>query len=299
MKNKILNISLLLGIALVLVMTTLVVTPGFVSAAENGTSAYTINIDQPTVATTWTTVGSINISIEGFNLVEDANYSCNVSAVSVSTANSTEALIIENYGNNTNLSVTGNATILDFDVTSIEDGADYAFTVGCFNDTDIWAAKAVGLIFTINNTVPTAATTLSPSDDTTDTDGDVTFSGTVTGTATTNCTLYFPGTNPGASSYIMTHSADSCSHSLTGLSEQTYDWYIQASDGTDIIDSSTFSVMIDSSSGTRRITPEQQEESIRELAVTQGEGGLSTGWIIAIVVIAIGVIAFVLRKRGK
>ncbi len=100
----------------------------------------------------------------------------------------------------------------------------------------------------MDNAVPTAATSLTP---TTDDDGDFTFSGTVTDSETTSCTLQFVGgtTIPGGDSQAMTYSGDTCSLIVTDVPESIYTWFIRASDETNTTDSSEQQTNIDVDSG--------------------------------------------------
>lgn len=140
--------------------------------------------------------------------------------------------------------------------------------------------------------------TVTPSDGTIDTDGDVDFSAVVTlpdtGETVSTCTLNFPSTNPGDSSYSMTvtnstNTTYSCDVSLTSIPEQSYTYTITASNGTTASDdtSAETSFQVDINSGGGGYNP---------LPGTGGQGdlGTKTFWAVAV----IGILLFaVLRNK--
>jgi len=206
------------------------------------------------------------------------------------TANTTEILIATAV-NTTTADLEINGTL---DSTRFEDGTDYTFKVQLFNGSDRVNATITGI--TIDNTIPQASTSLSPVDNNIDTDGTVNFTGTVVGVNTTSCTLQFVGTNFGGASQAMTHNGNSCSLQLTAIPEQSYKWFIRASDGSNTTDSSTLTVNIDSDSGTAKIVALLEEPGVRStggatLSFAGGFGG-STGGIpnmIIIIVVILGI----------
>jgi len=102
----------------------------------------------------------------------------------------------------------------------LEDSSDYTFNASCYNGSGQYHEGTRASI-TLDNSIPTTPT-LSPASNTRDTDGSVTFTGTVNGSQTTGCTLYFDGQNPGSSSYTMVHSGSSCTYTLSAISEQSF-----------------------------------------------------------------------------
>lgn len=192
------------------------------------------------------------------------------------TANST--LIKLNASENSN-NYTDNITA-SFKSTGLEDGTDYTLTLNLFNGST-YLNKSYTLL-RVDNTVPTTPSSLVP---VSDTDNDLTFSSTVGGTSTTACTLYFlDGPNPGSSSYTMTHSSDNCSYTLTNVPEQTYNWYVQASDGTNTTNSAKQTTSIDVKTGSGKIFA---QTSAKTLSVGNLVGNIPTGLIIFIVVAVI------------
>ena len=119
------------------------------------------------------------------------------------------------------------------------------------------------------------------------------FISTVTGSQTTACTLYFVGTHPGASSYSMTHSGNSCTKTITSIPQLSYVWYVQASDGTNTTNSGQSTIIVnDGKTGGRYL--QQQGKLGGSLSVAGSQGSnIPTGWIvIGIVVIIVLVIIF-------
>src|SRR3990167_1802730 len=185
-----------------------------------------------------------------------------VFAINSSTANNTWSLIM-NWTADPNTNYTGaptwgkknttisNATLIPAGM--LEDGT-YTFIVVVTNKSDN-ASMGTNTITTrgdgqtpiiIDTTVPTAPSSLTP---TSDADGAVTFSGTVTGSQVTKCDLEFQGTSFGSKIQTMTHSGNTCSLSLTNVPEQTYTWLVRASDGRNNTVSATQQTTIDIQSG--------------------------------------------------
>lgn len=135
-----------------------------------------------------------------------------------------------------------------FNTTSLEDYIDYQLNCSVHNGTRYLSKVTSNLI--VGNTVPTAPTSLDPVSNEVNKSStrNIDFSATVVNRETTNCTLFFPNLNPGLSSYKMTNTAGSCTYQVSAMPEQSYDYYIQASDGTDTTNSATtrFTVRSDS-----------------------------------------------------
>lgn len=168
------------------------------------------------------------------------NFTCKLYAQSTLTANSSWVLLATAH-NNTAGGGLVNQTNSSFSSLVLEDANNYQFNATCWNQTN-WIDDAVNTAVTVDNTIPQAPTSLSP---TSDTDGSVDFSATVTSANTTSCTLFFPNLNPGSSSYSMTHSGGTCTATVNPMAEQGYDWYVRASDETNTTDSSTENVRVD------------------------------------------------------
>lgn len=286
LKNK-LNVNLLLGILLVITLTSF-------SSALPGISLY---LDQ-TAATTSSGVGgavvTANVSVpEAYASGGVSNYTCFLYAKSSSTGNSSNVLL--GFAGNNSAGGLINMTNFTFNSNAIEDASDYIFNATCVNDT-AWFNETIVTSILVDNTVPTAPTSLSPAASSTDDDGTVTFSSTVTGSRTTACTLYFTGINPGESSYSMTHSGSTCTSSSLNLPEQTFEYYIQASDGTNTTNSANtrFEVSID--------TPSNylfQKEAEKKKTLSIVDNALASGsarWIIGIITVIV-VVALIARRK--
>jgi len=281
--KKILNISLLFGLLLVLSVS-------LVSAE--------LTLNYPAASSTISGTSIFNVTVPESDS-GGVDFNCSLYAKSSITGNSSWTILLTDIKN-----VTGyggeNYTNSTFDTTAIEDGNDYVFNVTCQNETKVFATNTSTAI-TVDNTVPTAASALSP---TTDTDGDVTFSGTVTGSETTSCTLRFVGKNPGLSVYTMDHSGSTCTYSLTAVPEQTYEWFIRASDETNTTDSSSIRTNVDISTGGAKgaaawLISQGKARPGRSATlafVTDGTVGGIPIWLIVMVVIVLAVIYFVIKK---
>lgn len=168
-------------------------------------------------------------------------------AMSTSTANSTWSLIGQNSSLNLSATDIVNNSLTSLSTSVIEDASDYIFNATIQNaSSDTFLGDGTVSSVIVDNTIPTAPSSLSP----TSSDRSVDFSATVVGENTTVCTLSFAGTNPGSSSYTMTHSGDECTHSLTNVADGTYPFTITASDGTNSSESSETIVTVDEVTGT-------------------------------------------------
>lgn len=189
--------------------------------------------------------GAINSDSYNLNLSCTMNNvtNCSINVGSTLTANTSADYLFYNTTTNTSFV---NGTL---NTSGLQDANNYVFGGTCWNETNTSEAITSVTGVTIDNTVPTAATTPSPADGTTDSDGDVDISMTVNGIKTTGCTLYFPNTNPGAAQYTMTHSGNTCTQSLTGMASAAYDWYVVTSDGTNTSTGTTYDLGIDTTTG--------------------------------------------------
>lgn len=225
-------------------------------------------------------------------------------ASSTLTANSSWSILGRN--NSVNLTVTANMTVGVFSVAYaiLEDANNYILNVTIINSTGgqfIGADTNTGVI--VDNTIPQAASSLSPATGTTDADGSVAFSGTVTGRNTTSCTLRFPDKNPGTTSYSMTHSGSTCSLTLSNVPEQSFRWFIRASDETNTTDSSTIDLRIDKKTGAGTAAQylagniPSSETGRKTLSIINTDGSIA-GWAIIVgVVVVIFVIYFIAKKK--
>lgn len=213
------------------------------------------------------------------------------------TGNTSEVLITDWIRNDTlgdGYSFNGTA-----DTRTIEDGTDYTFKVELWNGSRTINVSRSSITF--GNTVPQAPSSLVP---TSVTSNSLSFSSVVVGRNTTACTLFFNGINPGSPSYTMIHSGNNCSYSFTSIPEQSYQWYVRASDGVDTSDSSTQTTKVD----VKTSAGKSAQYISQGLASSQGgasytvnkrlvDNPLAMGGIIFGAVLLIAIVIFVIRKK--
>lgn len=242
-------------------------------------SSATLTLNTPSASSTLSGTGlllnaTLSANTEGY--VNTTFY-----AKSASTANSTFTKV--GFAVNNSL-VSFNTT---FNSAIIEDASNYIFKATANNGTDtLDSAEVSGIV--IDNTVPTAPSSLSPS--TTQTSDSFTISATVTGSETTACTLNFDGNNPGSSSYTMTHSGNSCSYSISGVAEQTYNYYVTASDGLNSTQSTTqtFEVDVSNAKGAGKLVNEQGKDAVGLSVANVNDGNSNImGWIIGLIIVGL------------
>lgn len=126
----------------------------------------------------------------------------------------------------------------------------------------------------IDNTKPDTPSSLSPADKAESTTDNTTLSATVNGTETTGCTLVF-----GRSNYSMTHSGSSCTYSMSNIGAGDYQWYVVASDGTNVTRSSTYTAVFIYKGGTGKTvtTPAEKDTQITIGGETLTELGSKVG----------------------
>ena len=174
----------------------------------------------------------------------------------------------------------------------------------------LFVAVALFSIMSVNAAISCSVN--SPTDGSFDKDSSVDFQITCTGfTANiTNdaCTLNFSGTNPGSNSYTATatNTTDTtmvCSHTLSTMSDQTYQWTMTLTNGTDSSSSTQSSVNVDvtTSAGKAALLIQMQENLVQpeggaSFSITEpGLGGIPT-FVWAIIIIA-GIVAIVKYKK--
>jgi len=247
--------------------------------------------------------GVFNVSIvDGSAVCGCENYTrAQVYIQGFSTTNTTIALLNDSLGSNTNQSRNFTLTI---NTSLLEDGSDYILTVNLWNGTNYF--NATNQTITIDNGVPVAATSLIPTDVSVDTDGTINFTATVTDANTTTCYLNFTFVNPGSPSYAATYSTTSCSFQIASIPEQSYRWFITASDGTNATVSSTQTVSVSIKTGTgSTLSPEQVAELNRQqalrtgvISLTKDKKGRMNGTTITIIIIII-ILGFILFNRRR
>jgi len=208
----------------------------------------------------------------------DVEYTeCNFTAYSTSTATTT-ATVIDTVANTTTNQIVFEGS---FNSSTIQDSNDWVFGVSCVNDSTTLTKSVTGV--TVDNTEPTAASALSPADETIDEDGDVTFSATANDATTTGCTLVFSGINPGAPEYTMTYATTSCTISLTNIANQEYDWYVRTTDGTDTTNSAIADLQVKSQGvygGNARVVGPTAQQDNNAGAILAVMGVMLLAWVI-------------------
>lgn len=232
------------------------------------------------------TTFAINFTINGSIVDTESVDFVNISYYMGSTLTANVSWTLIGSNNTINISLVGNETIFVFNTNIFEDANNYIFNVTVINasgpSTEIGLASLITGI-TIENTVPTAPSALAP---TSDTDGSVTFTATVTGRETTSCILHFiDGPNPGNVQSAMTHSGSTCSLTLT-VPEQTYNWIVEASDEINTTNSSSFTTSVQINSGGP--TPPG--------FIPGSGGGFGMGGIIVLIVVILLVMWLVKKK---
>jgi hypothetical protein len=270
---------------------------GSVSALSNAVSS-NVTITTPAVSgSLGGTTAKVNCSIHaGY---EAENYTrAYFYAKSSSTANSSWALIGTTL-NMSNFPRDFNKSLSTLNI--IEDSKDYSFNCTLWNGSTYIGATRTNIL--VDNTIPSAPTALSPTG--TDTDGSLSFSSTIVGVNTTSCTLYFPRLNPGRASYAMTHSANACTYTLSSTPEQTYDFFVMATDGTNATNSSTSTIRVDKQSSGGKIAQlinsgQATSKGGASYAITGGINGELLGipiWILVLTLVVGIAIYFTMRKK--
>ncbi|MEA2037912.1 MAG: hypothetical protein U9O94_10480 [Nanoarchaeota archaeon] len=126
-------------------------------------------------------------------------------------------------------------------LTSIyEDASDWVFSAVCRNTTNsVSATSRTGI--TIDNTVPSGATGLTPV--TTTSKRNIAFSSTVNGSKTTSCTATFTSAIH-TETFTLTHSANTCSYTIPLLPPSEYTVTVLASDGLNSTTSNSTTITV-------------------------------------------------------
>lgn len=286
----------------ILLLATLVITLSALVSAD-----LTVDLESP--EDLGTVGGAVfNLSANLTNTINNSvSYNCSFWARSLgSTANTSWFLI----GNRTNDTTNGIVNIT-FNSRIFEDGADYIFNATCYeamaynvsaNKTDNVSRNVI-----IDNTRTGTPTGLAPI---TTTNVSFDFSANVLAANVTNCTLIFTQGNPGLTNYTMTHSGGACTYTATNVPEQSYIWFVRASDGTNNTDSDTQTTRIDVRTSAGKGAVLAQQEGVKSeggalfsVANPNGTGvnfrlvGIPVWvWVIIAAVVVIGIVA-VRRNR--
>jgi len=181
--------------------------------------------------------------------ITQANHSianCTITGTSTLTGDTwTTYTYNDTSGEGHNGTINATATTSD-----AEDGTDWSLSASCVNDTGDVKETCTVSSLTVDNTIPTAPSALSPT--TSDDENNVgTWSATVTAAETTACTLFILTDSVGTLSYTMTHSGSTCTYGTVTLPghESPLTYYVEASDGTNSTNSSASTVTIDRPGG--------------------------------------------------
>ncbi len=278
----------------------------FVIVLSNFVLGQTVEIVTPSASSTVAgTSVTFNTSMTGYTWGAD-EFLMNITFYAKSTLTANSSWVSIGTNNSVNLTQEGldNYTITAIDTLGLEDANNYIFNVSYTNGSGdgVVLADDTNTGMTVDNTVPQAPTIVTPSDNSKDSDGDITFNVTVTGRNTTKCTLMFSGANPGDPFYDMTHSGDQCYVSLTSMPEQTYNWVVNASDETNVTDSAEGTVEVDSKTSSGKATILARSGQVtrtgdKTFALINGLGTIGGFPVVLIlVIIGIGIIVYI-KKR--
>lgn len=234
-------------LGLLLLMTLMILTVTGIVYAADPTITVAVEKIPGTAITRVGGTGSIKYNVSVY-LSKDSPQveNCSIVAYSVKTDNSSSTDYINgslygltaiwSHGTGTFNGTDGNRTKWNFTMRAndLEDSNDYTFKATC-NVTNAGTTRLItGTVtgITVDNVRPVAATLTGPAEAETDTDGQVTFTGTVADKNTTSCSLVFSneGPTPTLASYAMDYSATSCSLTAQLPMGSGYKWGIAAFD---------------------------------------------------------------------
>lgn len=268
-----------------------------VLSSSTGAVEYADMITLSTPASNTAVVGNYTLNASNFIIVDNV-VNCTFYGRSTFTDNSSWTRL----GDEANSSANQSEFLLGFNSSEfLEDAPNYEFNATCSNITDYTDSfYSVTTTILVDNYVPNAPSSLSPGASTVDTDGSVTFSVTVLDTTTTGCSLYL-----GPVGYGMTNTAGKCTHTLTNIPEQSYDWYVQATDGTNISGSETISLRVETPKSAKKGALVLQQAGVN----VEGKHSLSVAgknnplevvksfwWVILIIVVA-GTLFWIKKKK--
>ncbi len=290
MRKQLLLIPLILFTFAALALATPPWTTTLIAPAEDGTvlGSYTLNA---TMAST----DFVNLTTEWY---------CEFYASSTLTANSSYTVgtttgLLVNQTNDTAkwfIDVAWDSADTPF---TLEDDSTYVFSANCgmANGTDI-QDEDTSTGVTVDNSEPTAPSSLYPTEGAIYNYTGVTFIGTVAEENTSSCTLYFVGNNPGTSSYAGTQTAGTatCTKSFNTnyFAEGVYMYYMRASDGTNTSDSVKTNFTVDTPGGMG--FSQQQIEALKE-ANLKALGKIAISPVLMIAIVIVGYLVLVRKKK--
>jgi hypothetical protein len=263
-----------------------------VGLATAFTGTLTMNISSSSTVSGTDTIGVTvsdgnisNLTLYGY--AADTNQTT-ASAIATSTANC--------WLNSTNASCN-----FSFSSNSLEDSSNWVFYVTGKNKSSptdtVNTASATSV--KVDNGAPTAPTSLSPADGTTDTDGSVTFTASVSSRNTTQGYIEFKDHNPGATIYTQTgyESGGAISIPLTNIPDGVYYWRYVATDGNDVKASGDYKKLLIDVSGPQAAGKYVATQLQQQQRTTLQLPDLSTQNIAVIAIVAAIVLIVMRRKR--
>lgn len=268
-------------------------------------SATNVTLGSP--ATSGNVVGTYN-----FNTSFDPSFTnvanCSFYAVSASTANSSLVNVSTGINSTTNQTFVSGS----FNSAKLEDANTYTFLAACWNVTATQINSSNSTSVTIDNTVPTVASALSPTNLVTNTStGTYNFSATLDNPTSTGCTVFISSTNSNVFSPLTTTNSTTLCYATKDFNSSgtngDYFYTIQSTDGTNYTNATnTLYVRIAGSNGGVADTQQaQQVQNQNTLALALAGGSPSTPsnsdntwvwWVVGIIVI-ITILYFLFKKK--
>src|SRR3990167_1125673 len=191
---------------------------------------------------------NLTVTVSNPGLADVYTVYINVSSATTANSSTTNPSFLGSMTNNSGTRSNDTLNLTFGSDLVLEDSNDYIF-YGAVENSSARVncnSTSTGVIVDIG-AVPVAPTAITPSG--TLTSNDQTFSATVAGVNTTLCNLRFTSTNPGSALYGMTHTGDTCTLSINNIPENIYNYYIEASDGTNLSQSGVINIVVDVASG--------------------------------------------------
>lgn len=205
--------------------------------------AFTTTIKSPTADSTPGATVSFQVNTTDAGKLEN----CSMSIASSATANASVAIFTEQLNDSSNIDFVNTS----YTGTDLEDGL-YTASATCWNNSS--SASATPVNFYVDNTLPTAPTSLTSIKQTINS---FTLSSTVVGSATTLCTMAFVGNSPLSGAVPSgVHSGNTCTFAITDASEGNYAYTVTASDSTNSSTSSSarFDIKINDNKASGKVT---------------------------------------------
>lgn len=177
--------------------------------------------------------GSHNITVFPSNLpvAETVTVNCTFFYRANDTANASFVQIGRaNVTNITSASVAGINITYGFSFPELEDSNKTEIYAQCFVNGSLPTNISNTITFTLDNTKPQIISS-TPTDASTDEDGDLTFTLNAHTNTSVSAELVFVGRHPGEPVYALTAGTDQYTIAFTDIPEQRYVWYASITDG--------------------------------------------------------------------